>query len=86
MRFIHAQSGIYCSESDRRYYLFLRWQDAAGQTSYQRADFTTLAEASCFLSGALSASQASKKSVRFETLTPSQYGQSAVKQNKRAGS
>jgi hypothetical protein len=85
MRFIHAQSGIYRSESDKRYYLFLRWHDPAGRTSYQRADFTTLAEASCFLSGALAASQFSKKSVRFETLTPGEYGQSALKRDQQTG-
>jgi len=36
-------------------------------------DFATVAEASCFLSGALTASQVSNKSIRLEALSPEEY-------------
>jgi hypothetical protein len=73
MHFLHQQSGIYRGEADGRYYVFLRWRDAAGRHLYQQADFATVAEASCFLTGALAACQVSKKAIAFDALTPGQY-------------
>lgn len=73
MGFNHQQSGVYYCDEDGRYYVFLRWRDLAGRHRYQRADFATLAEASCFLTGALSGCQVSKKALRFDALTPTQY-------------
>ena len=64
-----VQGGIYHDPDEGRYYLFLLWQ-SKGRRRYQIVDFATLAEAGCFLSGALSASQFSRKTVRFDTLTP----------------
>jgi len=73
MRFRHQQSGIYQYEVNGRYYVFLRWENADNKHFYQHVDFTTLAEASCFLSGAISACQVCRKAVRFDVLTPKQY-------------
>jgi len=67
-----VQSGIYYDPAEKRYYLFLRWH-ASRLRYYQVVDFATVAEASCFLSGALTASQVSSKSVRLETLSPEEY-------------
>ena len=73
MQFIHQQSGIYHCADDARYYVFLRCRDLTGRHRYQRVDFSTLAEAGCFLTGALSACQVSKKALRFDTVSPAQY-------------
>lgn len=72
MPFIHVQSGIYHHPAEERYYLFLRWH-ASRHRHHQVVDFATVAEASCFLSGALSASQMSNKTIRLETLSPEEY-------------
>jgi hypothetical protein len=83
MRFTHVQSQIYLCKEDGRFYLFLRWQDPARHTKYQRIDFTTRAEAACFFTGALTASHISGKAVRFDALNPVQY-QHAVKRKAAA--
>jgi hypothetical protein len=72
MSYTPIQSGIYHHPAEGRYYLFLRWH-ALRRRHYQVVDFATVAEASCFLSGALSASQVSNKAVRLETLSPEEY-------------
>ena len=72
MHFIHQQSGIYHCADDARYYVFLRWRDLTGRHRYQRVDFSTLAEAGCFLTGALSASVLGKEAehYRFTSALP----------------
>jgi hypothetical protein len=72
MPFVHVQSGIYHDPDEGRYFLFVRWH-AQKRHHYQVVDFATVAEAGCFLAGALSASQISKKTVRLETITPEEY-------------
>jgi len=72
MPYAHVQSGIYYDPDEGRYFLFVRWH-AGKRRHHQVVDFATVAEASCFLSGALSASQVSNKAVRLETLSPEEY-------------
>jgi hypothetical protein len=72
MPYVHVQSGIYHDPAERRYYVFLQWHSSRGH-HHQLVDFATVAEASCFLAGALSASQASNKAIRLETLSPKEY-------------
>ena len=74
MSYNHVQSGIYHHPAEERYYVFVRWH-VSRRRHHQVVDFATLAEASCFLSGALSASQVSNKAIRLETLSPEQYEQ-----------
>ena len=72
MPFVHVQNGVFRRLANQRYYLFLRWH-AQGKRWYQLADFGTVIEASCFLMGARAACQLSKKGVRLETMTPTDY-------------
>ena len=70
--FVHVQNGVFRRLANQRYYLFLRWH-AQGKRWYQLADFGTVIEASCFLMRARVACQLSKKGVRLETMTPTDY-------------
>ena len=72
MPFVHVQNGVFRRLANQRYYLFLRWH-AQGKRWYQLADFGTVIEASCFLMRARVACQLSKKGVRLETMTPTDY-------------
>ena len=72
MSLVPVQGGIHHDTDEGRYCLFLRWY-CQGRRRYQMVDFATVAEAGCFLSGALTASQFSKKTVRFDTLTPAEF-------------
>jgi hypothetical protein len=82
MPFAHEQSGIYRRAEDGRCYVFLRWHTAE-RRRYQVVDFATVVEASCFLMGAVSASQVSAKTVRFETLTPAEYEEHLQRQKRK---
>ena len=72
MSLVPVQGGIYHDPEEGRYYHFLLWY-CQGRRRCQTVDFATVAEAGCFLSGAMTASQFSKKTVRFDTLTPAEF-------------